>query len=72
MSYRKIDFTDEQLAYIREHFPTEAACDIADVLHVSAPVIIRKAREMGIEKDKSWSKKAYYRRYVDRFNPKVA
>jgi len=62
----KIEFTSEQIAYIREHFPTEAACDIADVLHVSPPVVSRIARDMGLEKSSEWDKRSYYGRYVKR------
>lgn len=62
----KIEFTSEQLQYIRDHYPTEAACDIADVLHVSPPVVTRIARDMGLEKSSEWDKRRYYGRYVKR------
>lgn len=62
----KIEFTSEQLEYIRDHYPTEAACDIADVLHVSPPVVTRIARDMGLEKSSEWDKRSYYGRYVKR------
>lgn len=62
----KIEFTSEQLQYIRDHYPTEPACDIADVLHVSPPVVTRIARDMGLEKSSEWDKRRYYGRYVKR------
>ena len=62
----KIEFTSEQLQYIRDHYPTEAACDIADHLRVSPPVITRIARDMGLEKSSEWDKRRYYGRYVKR------
>ena len=66
--FNKIIFSDEQKAYIREHFPTEAASDIADVIGVSAPTVIKCAREMGVEKAKGWSSQMYHGRYVNNYS----
>lgn len=68
MRFQKIIFTEAQKAYIREHFPTGAASDIADVLKVSAPTVIKCAREMGLEKAEGWCTNNYHGRYVNNYS----
>lgn len=63
----KIVLEDVELSYLKEHFPYEAACDIADHLGVSAPFVCRLARELGLEKDSGFRKSAYTNRYVSRY-----
>jgi len=70
MRFQKIIFTEEQKAYIREHYPTECASDIADVLKVSPPIVIKAAKEMGLEKAKGWCSQKYYGRYVNNYSGK--
>lgn len=72
MKTRKIYFSDSQKSYLREHYPTEPASDIADVLGVSAPVVIRIAREMGLEKVKGWNANLFHGRYVNRYSGRRA
>lgn len=60
----KIVFTKDQEAYLREHYPTDAQCDIAIHLGVSAPVVHRIAMEMGLKKADGWSKKQYQNHMV--------
>lgn len=64
MPMNKIEFSEEQKQYLREHYPTEAACDIARHFGVSYPVVTRIAKEMGLKKAESWSKGLYVNRYV--------
>ena len=57
-------FTPEDDQYIREHYPSGTASDIADYFGVSGAVITRRAKELGLQKDKDWSKAKFQKRYV--------
>lgn len=52
------------LAYLREHYPTDASCDIASHLGVSDVSVRNKARELGLEKSSSFSRNSYRGRYT--------
>ena len=60
----KIIWSAEDDAYIREHYPTEAACDIAEHFGITYSPIIRMAKELGVEKADGWDKGNYYGRFV--------
>ena len=60
----KIDWTEEKLQYIREHYPTETAQDIADVLGCSDCTVNVKAKELGVCKAPSFRKSDFQGRYV--------
>ena len=64
-------FTEEELEYIREHYPTEAGCDVADHLGMSYALVNRAADEMGIEKYKNWNTQAYQGRYIRNYKHNV-
>ena len=42
------------LDYLRQHYPTTLNEELAGCLGVSPRTMIRKARELGLEKDKAW------------------
>lgn len=63
---RRIQWTDEQLDYMRKHFPTEPAVDIADVLGCSNATVGNLARSMGLKKSPDFRKSDYANRYVQR------
>lgn len=63
---RRFDWTDEKLAYLREHYPTESADDIADVLGCSYPTVAYKAKQLGIQKSPDFHTWNYIGRYVKR------
>ena len=63
---RKIDWTEEMLQYLRDHYPTETAQDIADVIGCSDCTVNKKARELGIMKAPSFRKSDFQGRYVRR------
>lgn len=63
---KRIEWTDEMLQYLREHYPTESACDIADVVGCSTDTVIKKARKLGIEKSPDFKRSAFIGRYVKR------
>ena len=60
----KIDWTEEKLQYIREHYPTETAQDIADVLGCSDCMVNVKAKKLGVVKAPSFRKSDFQGRYV--------
>lgn len=60
----KIDWTEEKLQYIREHYPTETAQDIADVIGCSDCTVNVKAKELGVSKAPSFMKSDFQGRYV--------
>lgn len=60
----KIVLTPEQMDYLREHYPTEPQCDIAEKFHVSPPIIRRIAQEMGLKKVEGWGTRQYCNRLV--------
>ena len=62
----KIDWTEEKLQYLREHYPKGTAQEIADVVGCSDTTVNVKARELGIKKDASFRKTDFRYRYVKR------
>lgn len=63
---RRIQWTDEQLDYMRNHFPTEPAGDIADVLGCSSTTVTNLARSLGLQKSPDFKASNYVNRYVQR------
>ena len=63
---RKFEWTDEMTAYLREHYPTGTAFDIAKVIGCSETTITMKARRLGIKKDPSFKRTDFIGRYVKR------
>jgi hypothetical protein len=61
---RRFDWTDEKLAYLREHYPTESADDIARFLGCSYPTVSYKAKQLGIQKAPEFHTWNYIGRYV--------
>lgn len=66
----KVWWTKEQLEYLRENYPTKPADDLREFLPYSSPTIIRKARELGIEKDGSFRRVEYSGRFVNSYKMK--
>lgn len=58
------EWTDSEVAYLREHYETMPDSDISDALGISPGTIKRKALEMGLSKQKSHIAKKFFRRYV--------
>ena len=65
MSYR-VDWTEEKIAYLIEHYPTDTADDIADVIGCSDDTVSKKAKSLGLKKDPSFKKSNFIGRYVKR------
>lgn len=63
---RRIEWTDEQLEYMRIHYPTETAGDIADVLGCSSTTVINLAHRLGLQKSPDFKASDYVNRYVQR------
>ncbi len=60
----RIEWTEEKLQYLREHYPTETAQDIADVIGCSDCTVNVKAKMLGIVKAPSFRKSDFHGRYV--------
>lgn len=65
MANRNI-WTEENLAYLRKHYPTEAGSDIADAIGCSSATVTLKARQLGLKKDPSFRTSNFIGRYVKR------
>lgn len=61
---RRVEWSEEMLCYLREHYADTSASDIADYLGISGTTVSNKARELGLRKSDSFSTKGYYKRYV--------
>jgi hypothetical protein len=59
----KTIWTRKMLATLRRLYPTTPAGDIGDLLGLSAPTVLKKAHELGLERDRFKLSKAYYGRY---------
>ena len=49
-----IAWSENMLSLMRRHFATTTNDDMADMLGVSPRTVVRKARQMGLDKDKDW------------------
>ena len=50
----RIFWNTQMIDYLRQHFPTTFNDELAGCLGVSQRTMIRKARELGLEKDPEW------------------
>ena len=64
---QRIEWTEDKLEYIREHFADESISDIAYELRLSPGVVKLKAVEMGLQKSENWTKRRYFNRYVRKY-----
>ena len=63
---RRIEWTEERLQYLREHYPTGTAHEIALFVGCSDDSVNRKAHELGIRKDPSFRPQNFIGTYVKR------
>lgn len=50
----RIHWSTAMLDYLRRHFPTTTNEEMAGCIGVSPRTLVRKARELGLEKDPAW------------------
>lgn len=50
----RIYWNNQMLDYLRRHFPTMLNDELAGCLGVSSRTVVRKARELGLQKDPEW------------------
>lgn len=62
----KTIWNEEKLAILRKLYPTTPANDIADKLGCSDATVLRKAHELGLERDKSFDSHNFIGRYTKR------
>jgi len=60
----RIFWSTAMLDYLRRNFATTLNDDLAEWLGVSMRTMLRKARELGLEKDKSWLLKIWNERQM--------
>lgn len=60
----RIEWTEEKLQYLREHYPTGTAQEIADVVGCSDTTVNVKAHELGIKKAPTFKKSDFHGRYL--------
>ena len=65
---KKIIWTESKLQYLIEHYPTDTANDIADVIGCSDFSVSRKAKELGIKKSTDFKRWNFIGRYTNRNN----
>ena len=58
----RIYWSTAMLDYLRRHFPTTLNDELAECLGVSPRTMIRKARELGLEKDPVWLRQVWEER----------
>lgn len=61
---KKRVWSDDELVYLREHYPFDSLGDIADVLGLSSVMVRNMALELGLKKSKDYDPKKYYCRYI--------
>ena len=63
---KKVEWTEEKIKFLIEHYPTGTAHEIADFVGCSDDTVNRKAHELGIKKDPSFKTQNFIGRYVRR------
>lgn len=58
----RIHWSAAMLDYLRRHFPTTLNEELAGCIGVSPRTLVRKARELGLEKDPQWLSQIYEER----------
>ena len=56
-------WTPEREAYLREHYPTDATCDVAEALGTCYGTVKKRADLLGLVKAESYDKKAFHSRW---------
>lgn len=67
---RKV-WTEYELNYLMEHYPTESAVDIGDHLGISSQMVRTKAIKMGIKKSPDYDTRQFMHRYVKNYKNNV-
>lgn len=58
----RIHWSPSMIDYLRQHFPTTLNEELAGCLGVSQRTMIRKARELGLQKDEAWLRRIWNER----------
>ena len=66
MSYNRKNWTEEEIEYLKEHYPMTSATDLADVFHCSSTTVSNKAKALGLKKSPDFDTHKYIGRYVKR------
>lgn len=61
---RGYEWTPEKDDYLREHYPDDAGCDIADALGTCYGTVKKRADELGLRKSDGFSTRRFHNRWV--------
>lgn len=61
-------WSQEQIDYLKENYPTKPLIDLAEVIGFSAPTIRRKAQELGLKRAENYDVKNFIRRHVNAYS----
>lgn len=56
---KSIYWTGQMLSDLKRFYPTTLNAELAEILMVSQRTLVRKARELGLEKDQEWLRKIW-------------
>ena len=59
-------WNDQNIATLKELFPTTPSQDIADIIGCSDCTVLHKAKELGLKRDPSYSRFNFIGRYTGR------
>ena len=57
-------WNDSKIATLRQLYPTVPAVDIADMIGCSANTVLKKAHELGLQRDPSFNRNNFIGRYA--------
>ena len=66
-SLRYCKWTDKQIEYLKENYPTEPLSDLSLAIGFSYGTIQRKAQELGLKRAEDYDRNAYNRRYTKKY-----
>lgn len=67
---KTVEWTDDRIAYLREHYADEPTTDISEHIGISQPTVKRKAEELGLRKSDTYDVRNYARRLVKNYKNK--
>ena len=69
--FNTLQWSQEQIDYLKEHFPTTPYSDLALEMGFSIPTIKRKVEELGLKRAKDYNVQKFIHRYVNSYQNKA-
>lgn len=60
-------WNEADIDYLREHYPFESVVDIAEHLGIKYHLVLKKSRELGLQKSTHYDRHQFTNRYVKRY-----